>query len=191
MKKVNKAIVYLAVFFCFLAAVLATTYYGLYVAASNSVQNPTNVLDTDYDYATLQYTTNITCPLGNFVRDPSYPTIFCKHNTTGYQISGWEVISFNSTGYNITEINVTGSELNLGCTSCGLATVVRVFKAGATYNSGTVWTYVGDCTYPDNSNFTSCILSTSGTNTGHILIARWQAGDFRPDPAVHLVTIGN
>lgn len=171
--------------------IAATTYYGISVSGSSFILNPANVLDTDYDYATLQYATNITCPLGNFYKSPTYPNYFCVHNGTGLVIGGWEVVEFNTTWVNITKITVKASELNLGCTTCNVGVDVQVFSAGTTYDSNTQWTYRGTCSFPDNANMTECNLNFSVTNVGHVLIGRWGGGNFRPDPAVHLVTIGN
>ncbi|MFH0972100.1 MAG: hypothetical protein V1835_06060 [Candidatus Micrarchaeota archaeon] len=173
-------------------AVMATTYYGYLVAGYSFVLNPNNALDDDYDYATLQYATNITCPLGNFYKSPSYPNYFCVHNGTSLEVGGWEVIRFsNYTGYNITNVKVKASDLNIGCTSCASAISVRVFRAGTTYDSGTQWTYVGQCNFADNANQSTCTLYQNASGVGHILIGRWNGGNFRPDPAVHVVSIGN
>ncbi|MBI5224825.1 hypothetical protein HY989_03060 [Candidatus Micrarchaeota archaeon] len=168
----------------------AGPWFGHVVLASNFAVNVSNALTTNPDYAVLQYATNITCPQGNFSKYSGAPNNFCVHNPSGQLIAGWEV--FNLTALrNVTVINVTGSEFNIGCTSCANSVDVKVFTAqGTTYDSGTVWSYAGTCTFADNANNVVCTIAHSKNNVGLVMITRWQGGDFRPDPAVNLVTVG-
>jgi len=174
----------------FVAAVIAATNYPNSVVASNFVLNPANALDADYDYATLQYATSISCPSGNFKTYAPAPNNFCQHNTSGQIIGGWEVVSFNTTLTSTINVTVTASDLNLGCTSCSLPTGLRVFYTNqSTYNNGTVWTYLGSCELPDNANQTQCSFSTGGASIQQLIVSRNSGGNHRPDPAVHSVSV--
>lgn len=187
----------IGIFFVTLAligGILALVYYPGPIVSSHFVQNPWNILSSDYAYATLQYrsgNTTITCPPG-FFASPTYPNNFCQDNLTGELIAGWVYANFtnasmNNTAY-ATKIVSSASELNLGCTSCTLATGYKVFYT--TEFTPTAWTYAGQCDVSNDANMTTCTLNL-GTNSTvavrNVLVARYQGGDFRPDPAVHWI----
>lgn len=165
-----------------------TENYGTSILASSFVLNPGASLSTTYDYSTLQYATNIACPLGNF-NIYANTSNFCQHIGSGQIIGGYGVIHFNDAVTDVTTIKSIASELNLGCdSSCSSSTGYRMFYTNNDYNSDATWVYAGTCTLSDNANQSACNLVVSGS-IKNLLLSRDSGGDFRPDPAIHSVLV--
>lgn len=164
---------------------LAFTLLGHHIFASSFAQDPTNVLDSDGDYAVLLASdANVSCP-SNWDKNGSH----CDYNARAIQ--GWLVVDFTAANKGIFDTNhvdINHSNFNLNCTTdCNASDSFLVFSTPSL--SGSVnWTYLGTCTAASLSAGNICTKPLGGTIEG-ILVGRANVPDSYSDPAIHWIKI--
>jgi len=154
--------------------------------------NPSNILTGPIGYGIAQCSSgSYYCPPGNFTDNG----VYCTHNSSGANITGWSVIEYASCGggyapgcfYKV-------CNQNEGCSGgdCGTAITVRIFYAysfNVSDPSGTTW-ILGTTQVLD---YGECAESSFGVGFPYAhayLVARGAEACSRPDPRVHYVEQG-
>lgn len=158
---------------------------GSSIWAESFATNATNVLDSDTDYAVLNYSTSaINCPTG-FDKNGSV----CDLN--GTKIRGWLAVDFtpSSGGFpNGYRVDINHSDFDLNCTDCNQGVAYKVFTAPSlSSKQNIVWTYRGECTVT-NQTYAGCFVNVSGSIES-VLLGRSDYPQANGNPAISYVRL--